>query len=859
MGWFRKLRSTLNPRRLDTALDDELRFHIDQRTDDFIAEGMTPDDARRQAALLFGNRTALRESTRESNLLVWLATTLQDLHYALRGMRRRPGFASAAVLSLALGIGANTALFSLLDALLLKTAPVEKPGELVRLQDGASEALPFRMFENLQARARSFSGIIAVFRHFGELYITENGEPHSAFLQLVSARSFDVLGVPAWRGRVFHESDGPSSEGVAVISDPYWRSHFGASPSALGAHFQYVDKAYTVVGIAPPGFHGMFPDAPASIWIPLEQTPKPPPAEWARTRELVVLARLQNGVSISQAAAEVSGILGRKVSVLPGGNGYSALRVKFWQPLMLVECVAGLVLLTACANLANLMLVGAAARRSEMAIRQSVGAGRMRLVRQWLTESLLLSVCGATLALLLAAWISRAVLRFLPPSAAPAVANLSFRVDLRVLAFTAGLAILTCLLFGLASALRATRIVPHRGLQERSRNWTSRALVVCQVALCTILLTGSGLFLRTLSNLRHRESGLSQDHLVVATTNDIRGLTRQQMAHDEEELRARAANIPGVRMAAFSDLPLLTGGGIEFQVEAQRDLHKPPEEMRSYRLLVSPGFFDAMGTPLLTGRDLGPQDNTDNSPMVALVNETFARRFVSAANPVGQHVRILESQTLVDVQIIGMVKDTTAIDPREARPPMYYEPYRERSRTNVTLALRVDGTVTPVMAALHRLARGIDSRWSLKDVALFSEIEDRALVIERLVAQTSAAFGGLAVLVAAIGLYGVLALGVVRRTKEIGVRIALGASRSGVHWMVVREALVLLAAGIAAGLPCAMAATRYIASMLYGLKPGDMANIAASLAALTVVAALAALVPALRAARVDPMAALRSD
>jgi MacB-like periplasmic core domain len=210
----------------------------------------------------------------------------------------------------------------------------------------------------------------------------------------------------------------------------------------------------------------------------------------------------------------------------------------------------------------------------------------------------------------------------------------------------------------------------------------------------------------------------------------------------------------------------LTGGGIEFQVEAQRDLHKPPEEMRSYRLLVSPGFFDAMGTPLLTGRDLGPQDNTDNSPMVALVNETFARRFVSAANPVGQHVRILESQTLVDVQIIGMVKDTTAIDPREARPPMYYEPYRERSRTNVTLALRVDGTVTPVMAALHRLARGIDSRWSLKDVAPFSEIEDRALVIERLVAQTSAAFGGLAVLVAAIGLYGVLALGVVRRTKD---------------------------------------------------------------------------------------------
>jgi hypothetical protein len=281
--------------------------------------------------------------------------------------------------------------------------------------------------------------------------------------------------------------------------------------------------------------------------------------------------------------------------------------------------------------------------------------------------------------------------------------------------------------------------------------------------------------------------------------------------------------------------------------------------MRAYRLLVSPGFFAAVGTPLLAGRDVAPQDNADPAPMVALVNETFARRFVSAGNPVGQHVRISDSQTLADVEIIGMVKDTTAIDPREARPPIYYEPYRERSRSNVTLALRVDGGIAPVMAALERMAREIDPRWSLKDVAPFTEIEDRALVIERLVAQTSAAFGALAVLVASIGLYGVLALGVVRRTKEIGVRIALGASRSGVHWMVVREALALLAAGVAVGLPCALAATRYVASMLYGLKSGDAVNIAVSLAALSAVAAAAALVPALRAAGVDPMVALRCD
>ena len=443
----------------------------------------------------------------------------------------------------------------------------------------------------------------------------------------------------------------------------------------------------------------------------------------------------------------------------------------------------------------------------------------------------------ATLALLLAAWISRAVLRFLPPSAAPALSNLSFRLDLRVLAFTGGMAILTCLLFRLAPALHATRSAPHRGLQERSRNWTSRVLAVCQVALCTILLTGSGLFLRTLSNLRHRESGLTQDHLVVATTNAILGLTRQQMAHDEEELRARAATIPGVRVAAFSDLPLLTGGGVEFQVEGQRDLHQPPEEMRSYRLLVSPGFFAAVGTPLLAGRDVAPQDNADNRPMVALVNESFARRFVSAGNPVGQHVRILDGQTLVDVEIIGLVKDTTAIDPREARPPMYYEPYPRDPHQRYSRAprrwrhpSRDDG------AGAH----GAGDRSSMELERRRAVHRDRRSRAGNRTAGR-ADFGRIRRPGGAGSGHRIVrcaALGVVRRTKEIGVRIALGASRSGVHWMVAREASLLLAAGVAVGLPCALAVTRYVATMLYGLKPADAANIAVSLAAMATVSAL---------------------
>jgi hypothetical protein len=330
MGWFRKLRATLRPRGLDSALDDELRFHLEQRTEDFIAQGMGPEEARREALRLFGNRTALRESTRERDMLVWLETTVQDVRYALRGMRRRPGFASAAVLSLALGIGANTALFSLLDALLLKSAPVENPRGLVKIREGDTFGFSHRAFEELQTRVRSFAGVTATEPVFGEVNITERGEPRTAFLQVAAGSYFDVQGVPAWQGRVFHQAAVNSPDGaIAVISEQYWRSHYGASPAALGAHFQFLDKDFTVVGIAPPGFRGMFLDFPADVWVPLEQMPKHDPAYLERARALLVLARLRPGVTAARAAAEVGGVLGKKITVAPGGNGYSMLRTTY--------------------------------------------------------------------------------------------------------------------------------------------------------------------------------------------------------------------------------------------------------------------------------------------------------------------------------------------------------------------------------------------------------------------------------------------------------------------------------------------------------------------------------------------------
>ena len=735
---------------------------------------------------------------------------------------------------------------------------MERPRELVRLQEGEISGFKNQTFEQVQAASRSFAGVIGIMRSIGESYITEGGESRTAFVEVASANYFDVLGISARQGRVFHRPDGKSPDGaIAVISDSYWRRHYAANASAIGAHVQYANKDFTVAGIAAPEFHGMFLDFPADIWVPLEQITPTNSFFWSRARAVLILARLKPATAPAQAAAELSSLLRTKITVTAGGTGYSMLRAKFWQPLTVVEFVAGLVLLIACANLANLMLAGAAARQGELAIRQAIGAGRWRLVRQWLSESLVVSLCGGAIALLVAAGLSRALLRFLPPSAAPAMGALHFRLDLRVLAFTAALAVFTSLLFGLVPALRATRTAPSRGLHSTSRSWSSRALVICQVALCTVLVTGAGLFVRSLSNLRHRDAGFGVDHLLVATSVPIRAASGDEMGRREAELLRRAAAIPGVRAAASSDIGLLSGFGVEFGIDSTG--MAPSSESRSaYRLLISPRFFSTMGTPLLAGRDLADADQ-QGAGHAAVVNESFVRQFFPLGDPVGRHFRTKEETPYSDLEIVGVVKDTRIANLREEAMPTYYQPYRGRSRGTVTLVLRGAGDLRRWAPVLERMTREIDPRWRLRDVVPFEEIEDRSLVVERLVAQTSAAFGGLAVLVAAIGLYGVLALAVTRRTKEIGLRIALGASRGGVHWLVVREALLLLAVGIAIGLPCALAASRYVAAMLYGLKPGDTVNIAVTVVSLTIVVVAAAMVPAVRAARVDPMVALRCD
>jgi predicted permease len=530
---------------------------------------------------------------------------------------------------------------------------------------------------------------------------------------------------------------------------------------------------------------------------------------------------------------------------------------------VVLEFVVGMVLLIACANLANLLLAVAASREREISVRQAIGAGRGRLVRQLLTESLLVSAIGASLAIVVAGWLSRAILRFLPPDAAGAVANLTFRFDPRVLGFTGALTLITCLLFGLAPALRATRTSLTPALKESTGGagqgrWTSRGLVIGEVALCAILLIGAGLFVQSLWRIRSLDSGFVAEHVLVAGVKGPREYRRAELQSRIDALREQIAVLPGVRASGASQVRPLSGFAISGMVEAEGHIPAPGEDADAYDLSISPGFYVAMGTPLIEGRDFTGRDDA-NAPRVAIVNESFARQFFPGRSPMGRRFGIDGPASVGAMEIVGLVRDTRWIGLRRMPTPMYYRPYRQSGAATTTLAFRTTGDLGALAAALERASHNLDPRLSLKDVVPFTEMEDRSLVVERLVAQVSACFGILALLVACVGLYGMLAYGVARRTREIGVRIALGASLGGVQWMVLRESLLLLVAGFALGVPAALALARLVASLLFGLTPADPVNIAASLLVMIAVSLCAAFIPARRAARVDPMVALRYE
>ena len=868
--YLNRLRWLARKRRHDDDIREELRFHIEQEAEDGRAAGLSDGEARRAARLELGNPAVLEEDTRAAWGWTWIERAGQDVRYAGRLLRRRPAFSVAAIVTLALGIGGATAMFSLFDNLLLRQLPVEAPGELVRLVEHRPDlSYTFDGFtlvthDTLRPATRALSGVFAGSLASGPGDIEVGGERRTAVVQLVSDNYFDVLGVGALGGRVFHEpGPGLTEAPIAVISADYWQTQYAGSPAAVGARFRRGSLEYTVVGIAARGFRGVDIDTPVDIWVLIDQLVPPNDEDRVRGRWMRVMGRLAAGMTPEQASLEATAILGRPVRFESGAAGYSTLRQTLSRPLLLVGLVVAFVLLIACANLANLMLASAAARGRELAMRAAIGASRARIVRQLLTEGLVLSAIGGALAIAVAWWISGALLAYLPPDDALATPNLRFAFDARVLTFAALLTGGTVLLFGLAPALRATGHIVSGALNARTgsggptRSWLSRGLIVGQVVMCTVSLIVAGVFLRTLQNLRGQDAGYVEDRLLVADVQPP-GADDDQRDERIEAFRDRIAALPGVEVAAFSHAGQLDGA-IEFRIgfpgRAAAD-----ERFLMIEQRISPGFLRAMGNPVIAGRDFAASDDA-RAPLVAIVNESFASRFFPGEEPLGRRF-FRDSGTFAGepMEIVGVVKDSKWVSLRDDAPPMYYRPYRQMGGTPVVrFAIRTSGDPDIVASQLHAVARSVDPGLVLTNVVPFGQIVDRTLVIERLVAQVSAAFGALALLIAAVGLYGVLAYSVARRRREIGVRVAVGARPRAIEWMFLSESLTLVVLGIAIGLPAAIAVTRLTSSMLFGLGPQDPASIAAALLVLVSATAMAAYVPARRAAGVDPIRALREE
>jgi predicted permease len=872
-AFFNKLRSIVRRPRRDDEIRAELQFHLDEEVDEIRAAGFTEEDARAAARRALGNPVVVAEDTRAAWGWRWLEHLAQDVVYALRVVRRRPGFSAAAILSLTLGIGGNVALFSLLDALLVESLPVSRPSELVELFEPPRQGsrpiddFIYNHYLRLREGATRLDPLAGASLTF-ESEVFLHGSRQRVIVQMVSDNYFDTLGVEAARGRVFHAGAATAgSEPLAVISDSYWRRTFGGDPSAIGAALRYRTVDTTIVGIAPPQFKGIELEASVDVWLLVEQVVPPASQDRARSRWIRVFGRLAPGATVEQAAAEATAVMARPIILQTGGRPYSSLRAQLHQPLLLVGMVVVLVLAITCTNLANLTVAGNLARERELAVRRALGASRWRMVRQLLTETLVLVAAGTGGALLLARWITAALLGFVPPRYAPALLELRFDLDGRVLVLAVLATLVTTTAIGLLPALASTRGRSSSGLRvtaggaPRTRTWTSRALIVGEIAACAVLLMVAGVFVRTVQNLRAQDAGYHEAQLLVADISFPRDYREPRRDVLIDELRHRVAALPGIERASFSRVGQLSGSGFGSRIGFPGAAASAGDRSEVLEERISPGFLATMGTRLIEGRDFADADSA-TAPAVAIVNEAFALRFFGGTRAAIGRTFYQEggSRSHEPMEVIGVAQDARWLSLRSAPVPMYYRPYAQQGGTPVVrLALRTSRSVEVVIPQLLATAQAIDRDMTLGNIVPFAEVVNRTLVVERLVAYLSSVFAALGLLIAAIGLYGVLAYNVTRRRREIGVRIAVGASPGSVERMFLGESFALFALGLAIGAPLGIAVTRSVASMLYGIGPQDPSAIASVMLVLGLATGAAAYLPARRAASIDPIGALRDE
>ncbi len=878
-----------NRARREDELEEEIQTHLRLAERDLTGRGDTTGEARVRARREFGNVLLTKEVTRAQWSRVWLDQLGLDTRYVLRTMRRSPGFAAVAVISLALGIGANTAIFSLIDALMLRSLPVADPQRLVEVVVSEDGDLTNAIWEQLRNRQDVFSGLLAWSPT--QFDLAAGGEKQPIGGIYVSGEFFRTLGVQALRGRVLMpDDDRRGRAAVAVISHAFWKRQYGGDARVLGRTIRLDGHPFTVVGITPPGFFGVQVGSRFEVAVPVASEAlfdaSGPMLDVRDAWWLGVMGRLRPGVTLQQVRARLGllapaifeasippnetpellrNFLRNHFTVRPAATGLSGLRERYARGLALLLAMVGVVLLIACANLANLLLARADTRRREVAVRLALGAGRARLVWQFLTESLLLAASGALLGVALAQWGSHALIAFLG-------LYLDLSLDLRVLVFTATLGIVTSLLFGLVPALQATRLGPNaalkegaRGLTARRKPWSlGRLLVAAQVALSLLLVVDAGLLARSLHALLTENPGFDRVGVLMVDT-DLRsgGYTPERQPVFAEDLLARFRALPGVQAASRSVITPITTGSWQWDVRVDAS----GGQMRSvhaYFNLVSPDYFKTMRTPLLAGRGFGPQD-TSTSSRVAIVNETMARQLFGGANPIGKTYRDdAPPGTPVKEfvwQIVGVAKDAKYRRLRDEAPPTAYLPILQNPAPFPvvgTYELRYAGAPRDLMARVRDAVKATDPRISLEFRFLETQVED-SLLQERLVALLAGVFGLLALVLAAIGLYGVVAYSVARRRNEIGIRIALGAGRGAVEWLVLREVGALLAVGMPLGLVMALIGARLMRTMLYGFSPADPGTLAGACILLLLVAAAAGWIPARQAARLDPMTSLRHE
>ena len=876
--WLRA-KALVHRRRLDRDLDDELAFHLAMRAQKYGGDPAAQSRANRQ----FGNATRIRETCRELWTFAPLETLWQDLRYAIRTLKRTPAFTIVALLSLALGIGANTALFSLMDVMLLRALPVKNPQELVefvRAYAGSRMTnLPYTVFEHFRQGNNVLSNVFAI--KASSPVFRGSGRSDRVSAHEVSGGFFPALGVPALRGRTIWPDDdrAGAANRVAVISHAFWSRRFGRSPSAIGASLRLSGELFTVVGIMPPEFFGVDRNRVPDLWVPLAVDPDPD--------EVYVLGRLRPGISLPYARAQLEPLfhralisvsdawkhepeqerrryLSQRLLVNRATEGTSDVRWSYWgdsSALKILIGLTGMVLLIACANLANLLTARSAARSREISIRLSLGAGRWRLVRQLLTENLLLAFAGGALGLLVAAWGHHLLLTFLVRDLLTVA--LDFRADPRVLGFGMALSLATGLLFGLIPAIRATRTdmsgAPHStGCQAGASHMPlAKGLLVVQICLSTILLIGAGLFARSLSNLGAADLGLSRQNLLLM---DVRTSAKTPQARQQfwEELSRRVSEMEGIRSVAFAGDAVFGNGGWNQTVWIGQP-GQPAQYAQVSMNLVSPGFFATTGIRLLAGREIGEQDR-EKAPPVAVVNWTFARRFFANQNPIGKRFGDRGEASSGQIEIVGVVSDTKYGSVREKIDPMAFHPIdQEPARESCVVHIRAASEANALAPQIRREIQAIDDDALIGEIRTMPQIVRSQLREDRMVATLADFFALLALSLGAIGIYGIVAYRVAQRTSEIGVRMALGAQRSGVLWLIVRETLLLLALGTVIGVPVALAAARLIKSQMYSVLPSDPLTITCATVIVFAAGAVAAFLPARRAVSTKPMLALQSD